>query len=191
MRFVVSENGLFAWEIDRDPRYARFDDAPYGDDGEELTLFNGVEIEKGATINLTMPRRGELADFLYAPSLLMYASERAWDVIREGNAPHVAPHPLVLRDRRGNAINDQYWWLNIKLAVPLMDKEHSLFTTTLYGGVKSVGKFVIARGHVPKDDLFLSKELAVPIFTECLKNAVESAGLTGAHFEALDSLQWP
>ena len=51
---------------------------------------------------------------------------------------------------------------------------------------------VLTEKNIPADDLFVLKELSLPVFKQCLVNAMRSARLTGAKFEPLDeTFTWP
>lgn len=183
---------LYAWDVDRDRRFVLIDSPPHDDEGKELLLFNGADIDPGVTINLELPRgKREIPDFLHAPSLEIYVSARGLAVIERGHVPHIRVNRVVLRDAKGAVVDDGYFWINVMLIVPLLDTERSVFTRTPSGGIRSVTRLVIKEENVPPDDLFLFKELSLPIFTETLVSAIESEGLTGVSFEDLSTLTWP
>jgi len=192
-RQVTTKRKLYGWDIDRDRRFACFDEAPFDDDGNDLLLFNGVKLEESVVINLEKPKKGELADFLYSPSLLMYVSTRVLEVIRQGTVPNIGVHRVVLRDKKGAVVDDEsYVWINVKRVVPLMDTERSVFKQSMPGGgIDRIDKLVIREENIPDDDLFLFKEVSLPVFSEVLVSEIEAKGLRGATFEELSTLTWP
>ena len=186
----MSEKRLYGWDIDRDRWYVHTEGGPYGDDGEDLVLYNGADIAESVTVNLELPGRGKVADFIYCSDLQLYVSERVVEIVKRGHTPNLRINPLVLRDADGNAVDDTYFWINIMLAVPLMDRERSAYRPSSSGGVARVNKLVIRQENMPPDDLFLLKELSLPVFSEPLVEAIEAQGLDGAVFEPLDELTW-
>lgn len=155
-------------------------------------LFNGMGLDPGVTINLELPRKGEVADFLYSPTLQLFVSERALAVIERAHVPQLRTHPVVLRDSVGRALDDTYSWLNVMPSVALLDRERSVFTEREYGGgIKSLSHLVVAEHAVPPDDLFLFTELNVAVFSEPLVRALGAIHVTGAVFEDLNGPTWP
>ena len=186
---MSDERRLYGWDVDRDGGYVRIEEGPFDDEGNDLVLFHGAVVDESVTINLQLPRKGKLADFLYSPQLLLYVSERVLEVVKRGNVPNIRVNPVVLRDAKGRAVNDTYSWINPMLAVPLLDRERSALRASPYG-IERVEKLVIKKENVPPDDLFLLKELSLPIFTDTLVRPFEAAGLDGAVFEPIDTLTW-
>jgi len=183
---------LYAWDVDRDRRFVRIDQPPFDDEGRDLLLFNGADIDESIAINLELPRRARaLPDFLYAPSLVLYVSARGVEIIKRGYVPRIRINRVVLRDATGAVVDDGYAWLNVGPVIPLLDTERSVYARTASGGIARVKRLVIKEDRVPPDDLFLFKELSLPIFSEALVAEIESAGLTGASFEELSTLTWP
>lgn len=183
---------LYAWEPDRDPRLATIDQAPFDDDGEDLLLFNGMALDPDANINLEQPAKGTLADFLYSPTLMMYASTRALGVIQAARTPSLGVHPIVLRDRKGRIVNEGgYFWLNVRPPVRLIDESRSVLQREVSGGIARVESLVIRDDRIPEDDLFLLEELSLPVFTERLVQEIRAHHLIGATFEDLATLTWP
>jgi hypothetical protein len=183
---------FFAWDPAR--HFLRFDEAPYDDSGNELTLWNGANLDPETTIHLVKPRKGRLADFLYSPLLLLFVSGRALDVLRQARIPSCRVHPLNLRDAEGLLINDGYSWVNVALVVPVMDEHRSKFTRRDVGGrgIDRVDRLVLDDSRVPNEDIFLIKEISLIVFSEPLVRAIREAGLTGAKFEPLDeNFRWP
>lgn len=189
---MIQPRTLYAWDADRDRRLVCVAEAPFGDDGEALMLFNGMSLDPGVTINLELPRKGAVADFLYSPTLHLFVSERAVAVIRRANVPQMRTHPVVLRDRVGRALDDTYSWINVMPLVALLDRERSVFTEREYGGgIQSLSHLVVAEHTVPPDDLFLFRELNLAVFSEPLVRALAAIDVTGAVFEDLNGLTWP
>jgi hypothetical protein len=183
---------LYAWDVDRDRRFVRIDQPPFDDEGRELLLFNGADIDESIAINLELPRRARARpDFLYAPSLALYVSSRGGEIIKRACVPRIRINRVVLRDAKGAVVDDGYSWLNVGPVIPLLDTERSVYARSASGGIKSVERLVIKEELVPPDDLFLFKELSLPIFSETLVAEIESAGLTGVCFEELSTLTWP
>jgi hypothetical protein len=190
---VTTKKKLYGWDVDRDRRFACADSAPYDDDGKPLILFNGMTLDESVMINLDKPKRGEIADFLYSPLLLMFVSARTLEVIQRGHVPNIGVHRLILRDAKGRVVDeDNYFWINVKPLVMLLDTERSVFQQREdIGGVKRVDKLVIREENVPEDDLFLMKELNLPVFSETIHREIEAKKLRGARFRELESLTWP
>lgn len=185
---------LWAWDADREPRFVCIDEAPFDDDGEDLILFSGMSLDEQITINLTLPRKGTLTDFLYSPTLTLFLSARAMAVIERANIPQVRAHQVVLRDRSGRAVDDSYTWLNVMPLVELLDRDRSTFTEFTEregGGIRRVTHLVVRDHAVPPDDLFIFKELSLTVFSDTLVRNLRAERVTGAVFENLDGLTWP
>lgn len=190
----MTSGPLWAWDADRDPRLVCIDEAPFDDDGEDLILFSGMSLDDQVTINLTLPRKGIVTDFLYSPTLKLFVSARAMAVIERANTPQVGAHKVVLRDRAGRAIDDTYSWLNVMPLVELLDRDRSTFTEFTEregGGIRRVTDLVVRDHAIPPDDLFIFKELSLAVFSDTLVRNLQAERVTGALFENLDGLTWP
>lgn len=182
---------LFVWEPDRARRYARFEEPPTSAAGEEVLLFDGAELPADiGALQLAKPRAGELGDFLYDVGLLLFASQRAASVIAAANTPSVGLHPVSVVDRMKREIA-KYFWLNVKNAVRLLDRERSVFRETPSGHIVEIGLFCVDKDRVPEEDLFIVAEGALRIFSEDLVRRLEEAGITGASFAELEGVRWP
>jgi hypothetical protein len=163
---TMGRTPLYAWDPDRDPRLACLDEAPFDDEGEDLMLFNGMDLDPGVCINLYQPKKGTLTDFLYSPSLMMYVSVRALEVIQRARTSQLDVHKVVLRDRKGHAVDDSgYFWINVKPIVKLR------------------------QDGIPDADLFLDAEGSIQVFTESLVREIERHHLLGATFEDLETFR--
>jgi hypothetical protein len=182
-------NRLYAWQPNR--RTVRWDSEPYDDEGEGLILFDGSDRDPELPINLEVPRRGKITDFLYSPLLLLFVSDRARALIQQYRTDGVTAHPLILRDREGAVVDDSYWWLNCRKLVDILDDERSGVTYRDHGSIKTVESFVVNRDAVPAEDLFMCRRPTTRIFTESLVNGIRTAGFTGHSFELLEGLRWP
>lgn len=190
----MTSGPLWAWDADRDPHLVCIDEAPFDDDGEDLILFSGMSLDEQVTINLTLPRKGTITDFLYSPTLELFVSARAMAVIARAHIPHVRAHTVVLRDRAGRAVDDTYTWLNVMPLVELLDRDRSTFTEFTEregGGIRRVTRLVVRAHAVPPDDLFIFKELNLAVFSDALVRNLQAERVTGATFERLDGLTWP
>jgi hypothetical protein len=182
-------NRLFAWGPDR--RSLRWDSAPFDDDGADLTLWDGCERDPELPINLEVPRRGKVTDFLYSPLLLLFVSARAWNVIREFRIDSVRVHPLILRDRDGAVFDDSYAWLNCRTRAPLLKRRESGAEVSEHGTVRRIRHFVIDPDAVPADDVFMCTAPYLRVFKERVVRDIRAARLTGAVFEPLEGLSYP
>jgi hypothetical protein len=188
----MTSGTLWAWDADRNPRLVCIDEAPFDDDGEDLMLFDGMSLDERVTINLRLPKKGVVTDFLYSPTLKLFVSSRAMAVIERANVPQIRAHKVVLRDRAGRALDDTYSWLNVMPLVELLDRQRSVFTEREDGGgIKRVVHLAIREDAVPPDDLFLFQELNLAVFSDALVRNLEAERVTGAVFEKLDGLTWP
>jgi hypothetical protein len=181
--------GLFAWGPQRNT--VRWDSEPYDDDGEGVILFDGSDRDPQFPVNLEVPRRGALTDFLYSPLLLLFVSSRARMLIEQYRTNGVTAHPLVLRDRRGAVVDDSYSWLNCRSLAPIMDVEKSGVEYREDGSIRQVRSFVVNRDSVPDADVFMCSHPTLRIFKEPLVRAIEASRFTGCAFDPLEGLSWP
>ena len=180
---------LFAWHPNRST--VRWDSEPYDDEGEGLILFDGSDRDPRLPVNLEVPRRGKVTDFLYSPLLLLFVSNRVRLVIEEFRTDGVSAHPLILRDKAGAVVDDSYWWLNCRRLADIMDVEKSGVDYREAGWIRQVQSFAINRELVPDADLFMSSHPTLRIFKEPLVKAIQSARFSGCRFEPLEGLRWP
>jgi hypothetical protein len=180
---------LFAWQPNRSA--VRWDSEPYDDEGEGLILFDGSARDPQLPINLEVPRRGKVTDFLYSPLLLLFASDRVRLLIQEYRTDGVVAHPLVLRDRTGAVVDDSYWWLNCHVLADVMNAEKSGAQYREGGSIRQVQSFAVNRDLVPDADLFMCSCPTLRIFKEPLVRAIKNSRLTGCTFEPLEGLRWP
>ena len=180
---------LFVGDPDR--RTVRWDSAPYDDDGEDLILFDGSDRDPELPVNLEVPRRGKLADFLYSPLLLLFVSNRVRELLQEYKTEGVAGHPLILRDRDGAVVDDSYWWLNCRVLADIMNEDKSGVEYREGGSLRQVQSFVVDQDRVPDLDLFMCRHPTMRIFREPLVRAIQKSGFTGFACRPLEGLRWP
>ena len=180
---------LFSWQPNRNT--VRWDSEPYDDDGEGLILYDGSDRDSELAVNLEVPRRGKITDFLYSPLLLLFVSDRARALIQTFRTDGTAAHRLVLRDRNGAVVDDTYWWLNCRVLADVMDEDKSGVSYRTPHSIRGVESFVVNADAVPRDDLFMCRHPAIRIFKEPLVTAIEKARLTGCVFQPLEGLRWP
>jgi len=188
---ALTANDLFAWDVDRSGRFPRFDESPYDDDGNDLSLYDPATPGDDITINLTRPRRGELADFLYSPLLLLFVSARVIETIANCRSTGLRAHRMVIRDVGGRVVDDSYVWLQFTRPARILDLERSEYEPRALGGVKSLQRAVVDEKRVPADDLFLCAELNLPMFRGHVVQRILDQRLSGAEFTRLDDLSWP
>jgi len=181
---------LYTWDPDR--RSLRWDGAVYTDDGEPVTIFNGMDLPPTVHLNLMQERKGRLTDVLYSPLLKLFVSERALEIILASRHKGVTVHRLNLRHRDGTLLRE-YFWLNIRSAVSLLDRERSVFQERDVGsGIRRIERLHLRAENIPSADLLLFKEISQAVFSSRLVNTMTSARLTGVTFEPLDEgFRWP
>ena len=154
-------------------------------------MFDGSERDPDLPINLEVPRRGKLTDFLYSPLLLLFVSNRARTLIQQFKTDGVTAHPLMLRDRSGAVVDDSYWWLNCRVLADVMNESDSGVEYREGDSIRQVRHFVIDRKRVPDLDLFMCRRPTLRVFRHPLVQAIQQSRLSGHTFEPLDGLRWP
>jgi hypothetical protein len=182
---------LFAWDPDRSKRFTRIDNPPYDGEGKDLLLWNGAKVSPGTVINLVKTRSGLVPDFLYTVALLLVVSAKVQHVLQQLEIMGTEIHPVALRNQDGELI-DRMFWLNVTKRVSLLDRERSTYVQSVTGRLfAKINVFRIMPRAVPREDLFLSEEGKIPIFSERAVTALRLADATGAVFTPLDGMAWP
>lgn len=182
---------LFAWDIDRRKRFTRIDYPPYDEEGKELSLWNGSKVSPGREINLIKTRSGAVPDFLHTTALLLIVSGKVRQVLEQLEITGTEIHPVSLRSKDGELI-DQMFWLNLTKRASLLDRQRSTYTPSVTGQLfAKISVFRIMPAAIPREDLFLCEEGKIPIFSERAVKALLLAGATGAVFTPLEGMEWP
>lgn len=187
-----NDNELYIWEPDWSKRYTTITYPPVDDRGKEVDAYDGADTPPDTSLNLIKTEKGAIPDFLRDIGLRLYVSERAMRVISGYAIPGVRPVRMSLLDRKGKFLQ-RFFWLNICKDVELLDRSAGRFLANPVspGRFKRIDCFVISKDRVPPDDLFLCSEIALPIATGRLVEAVRRNGLDGAIFYPLEGATWP
>ncbi len=156
--------------------------------GEDLLLIDGRPDPE--VVRLKWPSSMSPPDFIYSLSGRLFVSPRTrqlWSLDRPAGHSLV---PVELLGKRSRVLADGYSWVNLRQRASILDEARSECTKA-GDFFLSIERFVVAWEQVPKLDLFLCDENAMPIFSEELVQAARGAGLTGIDFVEVEGGQWP
>jgi hypothetical protein len=162
---------------------------PFDDNGNELSIYNGMEIPRNIRLNYLVSGNGEIPDFVNNLSVHILVSSRAWDVIANADIRSVTRVPVAIRDRHGHNIEEIHW-LNVGLRSSLMSESESDFRKMPSGHFLSIEYFSV-RANDMEEDIVICEETRSKIFSRRLFEMIRSAGLIGADFLPLHGYQWP
>ena len=158
--------------------------------GDPLELWNGATFPSDLHIRVQKTDHKPIRDFVYDIGLMLFVSAKALELITNFNVAGVESFRLTLVEKGGKTYED-FYWLNLKKSVSLLDREKSQYERSVNGRFRKVNYLLINRSFIPAEDLFVCEEISLPVFSGNLVSAIKKSKLFGAKFYPLQGSQWP